>query len=186
MSEPVPGSVIPSAQTISPRVIPGRYALFCSSFPKRVSQGEDMSVCTSTLKATPPDRHRAISSPSTTLERKSPPAPPYSTGNSSPRNPSSPSRRQNALGIRPASSHSSTRGATSFSTKARTLFRSIACSGVNTPAPYLPPSSLPTLSPEGQGRPRGWGEKLSLDHATIWIVHRSSHRLESVDRKSVV
>src|SRR6266478_8887859 len=139
-----------------------------------------MSVCTSTLKATPPDRHRAISSPSTTLERKSPPAPPYSRGNSSPRNPSSPSRRQNALGIRPASSHSSTRGKTSFSTKARTLFRSIACSGVNTPAPYLPPSGLPTLSPEGEGRARGWGEKLSLDHTTIWILHSSSHRLESV------
>src|SRR5262245_7104144 len=89
-----------------------------------------MSVCTSTLKATPPERQRAISSPSTTLERKSPPAPPYSGGNSRPRKPSSPSRRQKARGIRPAVSHSATKGATSFSTKARTLFRSISCSGV--------------------------------------------------------
>src|SRR6185503_1828593 len=89
-----------------------------------------MSVCTSTLKATPPERQRAISSPSTTLERKSPPAPPYSGGNSRPRNPSSPSRRQKARGIRPALSHWGTKGVTSFSTKARTLFRSISCSGV--------------------------------------------------------
>src|SRR4029453_6092984 len=89
-----------------------------------------MSVCTSTLKATPPERQRAISSPSPPLERKSPPAPPYSGGNSRPRKPSSPSRRQKARGIRPALSHSGTKGVTSFSTKARMLFRSISCSGV--------------------------------------------------------
>ena len=90
-----------------------------------------MSVWTSTLKATPPERQRAISSPSTTLERKSPPAPPYSAGNSRPRKPSSPSRRQNARGIRPAASQASTWGATSFSTKARTVRRSISCSSVS-------------------------------------------------------
>src|SRR6266540_4299894 len=39
-----------------------------------------MSVWTSTLKATPPERQRAISSPSTTLERKSPPAQPPPEG----------------------------------------------------------------------------------------------------------
>ena len=33
MSEPVPGSVIPSAQTVSPRMIPGRYFRFWASFP---------------------------------------------------------------------------------------------------------------------------------------------------------
>src|SRR5262245_19642455 len=106
-----------------------------------------MSVCTSTLKATPPERHRAISSPSTTLERKSPPAPPYSTGNSRPRKPSSPSRRQNVLGICPAASHSSTRGTTSFSTKARTLLRSISCSSLNI--------LVVTLSPLGREQPPG-------------------------------
>src|SRR5499426_3154954 len=131
MSEPVLGSVIPRAHTISPLMISGRYRRFCTSLPKRVSHGDDMSVCTSTLKATPPERQRAISSPRTTLDRKSPPAPPYSTGNSSPRKPSSPRRRQNAFGICPTASHSSTRGTTSFSTKARTLFRSIRCSSVN-------------------------------------------------------
>src|SRR6266481_3274143 len=68
-----------------------------------------MSVCTSTLNATPPERQRAISSPRTTLERKSPPPPPYSIGNSRPSSPSSPSRRQNS----------------------RTVRRSISCSSVN-------------------------------------------------------
>ena len=33
LPDPVPGSVIPSAQTVSPRTIPGRYARFCASVP---------------------------------------------------------------------------------------------------------------------------------------------------------
>ena len=33
MSEPVPGSVMPSAQTVSPLMMPGRYFFFCASFP---------------------------------------------------------------------------------------------------------------------------------------------------------
>src|SRR5262249_44653375 len=117
-----------------------------------------MSVCTSTLKATPPERQRAISSPSTTLERKSPPAPPYSTGNSRPRKPSSPRRRQNAVGICPAISHSSTCGTTSFSTKARTLVRTMPCSWVN----------MSPLAPLG----RGQGEGSSLDHLVGAREHR--------------
>src|SRR5215469_14009608 len=131
MSEPVPGSVMPSAHTVSPAMIPGRYARFCASVPKRVSHGEDMSVCTRTENATPPDRHRAISSPRTMLERKSPPAPPYSAGNSRPRRPSAPSRRQKAFGTRPASSHPSISGTTSLSTKARIVLRSSSCSSLN-------------------------------------------------------
>ena len=83
MSEPAPGSGMPSAHTVSPWMIPGRYLRFWASVPKRTSHG-DMSVWTSTLNATPPERQRA-SSPSTTLEKKSPPAPPYSAGKSSPR-----------------------------------------------------------------------------------------------------
>src|SRR5213595_2115533 len=134
MSEPVPGSVIASAQTLSPLMIRGRYLRFCASVPKRVSHGEDMSVWTSTLKATPPERQRAISSPRTTLERKSPPPPPYSVGNSRPRKPSAPRRRQNVPGIWPASSHARTWGATSFSTKTRMLLRSMACSSEKMPA----------------------------------------------------
>ena len=87
MSEPAPGSVMPSAHTVSPWTMPGRYFRFWASVPKRTSQGDDMSVWTSTLKATPPERQRASSSPSTTLEKKSPPAPPYSAGKSRPRKP---------------------------------------------------------------------------------------------------
>src|SRR5262245_48214965 len=90
-----------------------------------------MSVWTRTLKATPPERQRAISSPSTTLARKSAPLPPYSGGNSRPRKPSSPRRRHSSRGMRPAASHSATRGATSFSTKAWIDRRSISCSSLN-------------------------------------------------------
>ena len=139
MSDPVPGSVIASAQTSSPAMIRGRYRRFWASVPKRVNHGEDMSVCTRTLKATPPERHRAISSPRTTLERKSPPPPPCSVGNSRPRKPSSPRRRQSERGIRPASSHSRTCGVTSFSTKARMLLRSISCSSEKMRRPTAQP-----------------------------------------------
>ena len=131
MSEPAPGSVMARAHTVSPATIPGRYFCFCSSVPKRVSQGEDMSVWTSTLKATPPERQRAISSPSTTLDRKSAPAPPCSGSTESPRKPSSPRRRQKARGISPASSQAAACGATSFSTNPRTVRRSSSCSAVN-------------------------------------------------------
>src|SRR5881296_3762624 len=90
-----------------------------------------MSVWTRTLKATPPERQRAISSASTTVARKSAPLPPYSVSNSRPRKPSSPRRRHSSLGMRPAASHSATRGAISFSTKAWIDRRSISCSSVN-------------------------------------------------------
>src|SRR6266446_5986006 len=131
MSDPAPGSVMPSAHTVSPRMIPGRYLRFWASVPKRVSQGDDMSVWTRTLKATPPERQRAISSPSTTLARKSAPLPPYSGGNSRPRKPSSPRRRHSSRGMRPAASHSAARGTISFSTKAWIDRRSISCSSLN-------------------------------------------------------
>src|SRR6266567_3165739 len=120
MSDPAPGSVMPSAQTVSPRAMPGRYLRFWASVPKRTSQGDDMSVWTRTLKATPPERQRAISSPSTTLARKSAPLPPYSVGNSRPRKPSSPRRCHSSRGMRPAASP-----------KAWIDRRSISCSSLN-------------------------------------------------------
>jgi len=44
MSEPVPGSVMASAHTVSPRTMPGRCLRFWASVPYRVSQGDDISV----------------------------------------------------------------------------------------------------------------------------------------------
>jgi hypothetical protein len=99
MSEPVPGSVMASAQTASPRAMGGSHRRFWASVPKRTSQGDDMSVCTMTLKAKPPERPRASSSARTTDMAKSPSAPPYATGNWTPRKPSSPIRRNTARGM---------------------------------------------------------------------------------------
>ncbi len=76
MSEPVPGSVMASAHTVSPRAMAGSHRRFCASVPKRTSQGDDMSVWTTTLKAKPPERPRASSSASTTDMAKSAPPPP--------------------------------------------------------------------------------------------------------------
>src|SRR6266545_2518020 len=86
-----------------------------------------MSVCTPTAMANDPHRALAHSSWSTAEVRKSAPAPPYFSSYSTPRNPSSPMRRQRDFGMRPAASHSSTCGATSRSTKLRTVARNISC-----------------------------------------------------------
>src|SRR6266550_3690610 len=179
MSEPVPGSVMPSAQTVSPRMIPGRYFCFCASVPKRVSHGDDMSVCTSTLKATPPERQRAISSPSTMLAMKSPPPPPYSVGTSRPRKPSCPRRRQNDRGICPAASHASTCGATSLSTKARSDLRSISCSAVNGECGMGRDYSVGIGAGRGDGRsgPRG---ARALELAKVGAPDLAADRLRQI------
>src|SRR5437879_4329828 len=179
---------MPSAQTVSPRAMPGRYLRFWASVPKRTSQGDDMSLWTRTLKATPPERQRAISSPSTTLARKSAPLPPYSVGNSRPRKPSSPRRCHSARGMRPAASHSPTRGATSFSTKAWIDRRSISCSSLNSgcaieggdyssagrsrsPSLHVAQLGAPDLAAD---RLRQVGDELDLARVLV----RSGHRLD--------
>src|SRR5438552_17694687 len=86
-----------------------------------------MSQCTPTAMAKEPERERAHSWWRIAVVRRSAPAPPYFSSYSTPRNPSSPMRDQIQRGIRPACSHSSTCGAISFSTKARTVARNISC-----------------------------------------------------------
>jgi hypothetical protein len=84
-----------------------------------------MSQCTPTAMANEPERERAHSSWSTADIMTSAPAPPSFSSYSRPKKPSSPMRRHSAFGIRPAVSHSSTCGATSLSTNARTVARNI-------------------------------------------------------------
>ncbi len=91
-----------------------------------------MSVCTPTAMAKEPERERAHSSCSTAEVMKSAAAPPYFSSYSTPKNPSSPIRRKMARGMRPATSHSSTRGMTSFSTNPRTAPRNISCCSLKT------------------------------------------------------
>src|SRR5262245_15284704 len=126
-SDPPPGSVTAIAVSFSPRQIAGRYFSFSASLPVQYRWGEAMSVCTPTAMAREAERERAISSQSTAVVRKSAPLPPYFSSYSTPRKPSAPIRGQMAFGIRPACSHSSTCGATSFSTNARTAWRNISC-----------------------------------------------------------
>ena len=91
-----------------------------------------MSQWTLTAIANEPERERAHSSCSTALIMMSAPAPPYLSSYSSPRKPSSPMRRKIVFGMRPAASHASTCGMTSFSTNDRTLARNIWCCSLNT------------------------------------------------------
>ena len=86
-----------------------------------------MSVWTPTAIAKEPERERAHSSWSTAVVRRSAPPPPYFSSYSTPRRPSAPMRGQMDFGMRPAASHSSTWGITSFSTKLRSVWRNISC-----------------------------------------------------------
>src|SRR3989454_1012505 len=86
-----------------------------------------MSQWTPTAMAKEPERERAHSSCRTAVIMTSAPAPPYRSSYSRPRKPSSPMRRKIAFGMRPAVSHASTCGITSFSTKDRTVARNMSC-----------------------------------------------------------
>src|SRR2546426_2015044 len=86
-----------------------------------------MSQWTPTAIAKEPERERAHSSCRTAVIMTSAPTPPYRSSYSRPRKPSSPMRRKIAFGMRPAVSHASTCGITSFSTKDRTVARNIWC-----------------------------------------------------------
>src|SRR5438552_5537232 len=86
-----------------------------------------MSQWTPTAIAKEPERERAHSSCRTAVIMTSAPAPPYRSSYSRPRKPSSPMRRKIAFGMRPAVSHASNCGITSFSTKDRTVARNMSC-----------------------------------------------------------
>ena len=113
--------------TVSPRQIAGRYFSLSASLPVQYTCGEAMSQCTPTAIANDPERERAHSSCSTALIITSAPAPPYFSSYSRPKKPSSPMRRKIVLGMRPAASHASTWGMTSFSTNDRTVARNMSC-----------------------------------------------------------
>src|SRR5258708_26142046 len=86
-----------------------------------------MAVLTPRAIANERERERAPSSWRTAVVRRSAPPPPYFSSYSTPSRPSAPMRGQMDFGIRPAASHASMWGATSRSTKLRTVWRNIAC-----------------------------------------------------------
>jgi hypothetical protein len=126
-SEPAPGSVIAIADTSSPDTSPGSHRCFCSSVASAEMYGTITSLCTG--KPTPLAPARAISSVRTTLKRKSlAPAPPYSSSTSKQSSPAAPALCQTSRSTWPSFSHSSWKGLTSFSRKARAIARKSSCS----------------------------------------------------------
>jgi hypothetical protein len=127
-SEPASGSVTAIEQTVSPRMIAGRYFCFCADVPRRVMCTADMSECTRVDEVKPPKEERPSSSAKTIEESGPMSVPPYSASWRMPRKPSAPMRRKISRGIFPSRSHASPCGTTSFSTKRRTCSRSILSS----------------------------------------------------------
>ena len=91
-SEPEPDSVSAKQPTRSPRASGGTKRARCSSVPNRSSGSVQADVCTATVTPTPASP-RESSSSTRMYERKSAPAPPYSSGTHTP---ISPSRRERA------------------------------------------------------------------------------------------
>ena len=115
-SEPASGSVMPRQRIFSPLIAGTSHSCFCSSVPN----SEDRRHGHVGLDR---DAHRqaagvrvAISSPRTSARSSRRPAPPYSSGLSRPRKPSSPMRGKTESG-KVVSSHSSACGASSLRTK---------------------------------------------------------------------
>ena len=87
-SEPDPGSVSANAPSCSPRASGGTNRERCSSLPNARIGSVVALVCTATVTPTPASA-RDSSSSTSTYERKSAPAPPYSSGTHTPMSPSS-------------------------------------------------------------------------------------------------
>ena len=100
-SEPASGSVSANAPIASPRASGGTKRLRCSSVPKVRIGSVTALVCTATVTPTPASA-RESSSSTRMYERKSAPAPPYSSGMQTPSNPSSASF-PNSSGGKPCS-----------------------------------------------------------------------------------
>ena len=84
-SEPVPGSVIPTAVMSSPDAMPGNQRRFCSSVQYSMKYGVVMSLCSVMPRPAPPMPASASSSAITWLKRKSLlPPPPHSSGTAIP------------------------------------------------------------------------------------------------------
>jgi hypothetical protein len=128
-SVPPPGSVSPNAPKISPRAMGTSHRRFCSSVPKWKMGFAPRPTAASRVMAMD-ESTRAISSMARHSVRKSAPCPPYSSGNGSPKSPSSAICLTMSMGSSSARSISSARGRITSSENARTDLRNSSCSGV--------------------------------------------------------
>ena len=129
-SEPDPGSVSAKQPTPSPRASGGTKRARCSSVPNCRIGSEHAEVWTATVTPTPASA-RESSSSTRMYERKSAPAPPYSSGTQTPIRPSSPSFVSNEGGNACARSHSAAFGSISAAAKSRASAWISRCSGVS-------------------------------------------------------
>ena len=95
-SEPTSGSESANAPIVSPRASRGTNRDFCSSVPQARIGSVVALVCTATVTPTPASARDSCSS-TRMYERKSAPAPPYSSGTHTPISPTSASRREDLL-----------------------------------------------------------------------------------------
>src|SRR5689334_16248021 len=117
-SEPASGSVSAKAPISSPRASGGTKRARCSSVPNWSSGSVQALVCTATVTPTPASARESSSSTST-YERKSAPAPPYSSGTQTPMKPSPASLPNSSRGKPCARSHSEAFGSISACANSR-------------------------------------------------------------------
>ena len=117
-SEPASGSVSANAPIASPRASGGTKRLRCSSLPKPRIGSVTALVCTATVTPTPASA-RESSSSTRMYERKSAPAPPYSSGMQTPMKPSSASLPNSSRGKPCPRSHSAAFGSISACANSR-------------------------------------------------------------------
>ena len=117
-SEPASGSVRANAPRCSPRASGGTKRDFCSSVPYASSGRVTALVCTATVTPTPASA-RESSSSTRMYERKSTPAPPYSSGTHAPISPSSASLPKSSRGKWWSRSHCAAFGSISARAKSR-------------------------------------------------------------------
>src|SRR5688572_26106574 len=128
-SEPPPGSVSANAPIASPRAIGTSHPCFCSSVPKRWIGFAARPTAASSVMATE-ESHLAISSRQRQNVSRSPPCPPYPSGNGMPNSPSSPIRFTTSSGNSSRSSYPAAAGATTSSANSRTSCWKLRCSSV--------------------------------------------------------
>ena len=127
-SEPTSGSDSANAPIVSPRASRGTNRDFCSSVPHARIGSVVALVCTATVTPTPASARDSCSS-TRMYDRKSAPAPPYSSGTHTPISPTSASLEKTSCGKRCSRSQSAAWGAISASASSRASAWISCCSG---------------------------------------------------------
>ena len=129
-SEPASGSVSANAPICSPRASGGTKRARCSSVPNASNGSVAALVCTATVTPTPASP-RDSSSSTRMYERKSAPAPPYSSGTHVPMSPSSASCANTSRGKRCSRSQAAAFGSISCRANSRASAWISFCSGLS-------------------------------------------------------